>query len=456
MKLPMVALVGRPNVGKSSLFNALCGVRTSIVSDEAGTTRDRIITNIDWNGVTFQIVDTGGIDFDQSGNAFSAHIREQVDIAISLADVIVFLVDGEAGIAPTDSDIANLLRKSKKPIVLAVNKLDNDKREATKYDFYKLKIGEPIGVSCSQHRGLGDLCDAMVAGLRGHSCANDILEVRSTQECPVAEETPREPLRIAIVGRPNVGKSSITNKLIGEKRVMVSNIAGTTRDSIDTPFTFNGREYILTDTAGMRRKRSIEVQTVEHYSVLRALAAIRNSDVAVLVIDATQGITEQDVRLAGYIDQEGKPSVIVVNKWDIVEGEKSRVFLKWGENLQDELAFMQYFKAVFTSAETGQRIGEIVKAVDEVYANAGRRITTGKLNQMFLDFVSVNPTRAKIKYVTQVAVYPPAFALFVSKRQFLPPTYERYLENSLRKVVDFTGTPIKIFIRENVDKRGEE
>ena len=431
---PLVAIVGRPNVGKSSLFNMLVGQRISITDDTAGVTRDRIIHQIEWSGKTFDIVDTGGVDFDTS-NAFAMHIREQVDIAIDLSDVIIFLVDGEAGVLQNDIDIAGMLRKCKKPIVLAVNKLDNDKREAQANDFYGLKIGgEPIGISCTQKRGIGDLLEAVV---------------KQIPNAPVEKEGTDAPVRIAIIGKPNAGKSSIVNRLLGEKRVMVSEVAGTTRDSIDTPFRWQNKDYILTDTAGIRRKRSIEVQTVEHYSVLRAFNAIRNADVSVLVIDAVEGISEQDVRLAGFIHNEGKPSVIVINKWDIVEGEKDRLFLKWQKDLDRDLAHMPYFKAVFTSALTGQRVNEIMKAINEVHANAYRRITTGKLNQMFLDFITVNPTLCKIKYATQVAVAPPTFAIFASKIDKLPKTYLRYLENCLRKEVDFTGTPVKILLREN-------
>jgi len=473
--IPCVALVGRPNVGKSSLFNALSGKRISIVSDEAGTTRDRIISQSEWAGREFTIVDTGGIDFD-TGNMYSAHIREQVNIAIDLADVIIFLVDGMAGVTPQDTDIANLLRKSKKPIVLAVNKLDSQEREANLYDFYTLKIGEPIAISTTQRRGLGDMLDAVVkhfgVGASGDafkSCASSAsgLTCSFDDGANLLKESPdtTAPLKIAIVGKTNAGKSSISNKLLGEKRSLVSDIAGTTRDCIETPFKWHGREYVLTDTAGVRRKRSVEVQTVEHYSVLRSMAAIRNCDVAVLVIDATAGITEQDVRLAAFIHNDGKPSVIVVNKWDIATDkddedgerpvEKSKLFIKWGNDLARDLAFMPYFKAVFTSAQTGQRINEIMVAVNAVTENCARRITTGKLNQLFLDFVAVNPQRAKVKYVTQVGVNPPTFAVFVSKAQFLPPTYDRYLENCLRKSLDFSGTPIKIFIREN-EKKGDK
>ena len=445
MKTPLVAIVGRPNVGKSSLFNLLAGSRISIVADTAGITRDRIYAPVEWSGVTFTLVDTGGVDFDE-GNAFAAHIREQVDIAIDLADVIIFAVDGEAGLAPTDSDIANMLRKSKKPIVLAVGKLDNDRREMNElYDFYKLKVGDPIPISCTQKRGIGDLLDAVI----GHMGTRDPEQNDADQSGSV---------RVAIVGKPNAGKSSIVNRLLGEKRVMVSEIAGTTRDSIDTPFRYDGRDFILTDTAGIRRKRSVEVQTIEHYAVLRGLAAIRNSDVSVLVVDAVEGLTEQDVRLAGYINDEGKPSVIVINKWDIVtENEnlrtkdegKSHIFLEYNKLLDRDLAFMPYYKAVFISALTGQRMGEIMRTVDMVLGNWRKRVTTGKLNQLFFDFAAVNPTRAKIKYATQVATCPPTFAVFVSKKEFLPPTYMRYLENSLRKSVDFSGTPIRLLIRDS-------
>jgi GTP-binding protein len=401
------------------------------------------MTNVNWAGRAFTLIDTGGVDFDIS-NAFAKHIREQVDIAIDLADVIVFVVDGESGIVSADSDVANMLRKSKKPIVLCVNKLENKNRENEMFEFYDLHLGDPIAVSCTQRRGLGDLLDGVIAHFPPDSATENLDE--STQ-----------PVRIAIIGKPNAGKSSITNRLLGTNRTMVSDIAGTTRDSIDTPFRYDNADFILTDTAGVRRKRSIEVQTVEHYSVLRAMAAIRNSHVSVLVIDATEGITEQDVRLAAFVHNEGKPSVICINKWDAANDpdtpEKSRLFLKWTDDLAEALAFMPYFKAIFTSALTGQRISEIMRAVNEVIENTRRRVTTGKLNQMIANYVSINPPpRTKVKYATQVATNPPTFAIFVSKKQFLPPTYERYLENCLRKENNFTGTPIRILIRENTPK----
>lgn len=448
----IVAIVGRPNVGKSTFFNTISGKQISIVDDEPGVTRDRIYADANWAGRDFMLIDTGGLDFDERSNAFSAHIKEQVDIAVDLSDCIVFLTDGTAGVTPADIDIANLLRRTKKPIVLAVNKLDNKAREhANLYDFYQLKLGEPHAISCTQKLGLGDLLDAVLQkiGLK-----------KSAIEDEQEDETPQ---RIAIVGRPNAGKSSIVNRLLGEKRVMVSDIAGTTRDYIDSPLRCNGKQYILTDTAGIRRKRSVETETVEHYSVIRALAAIRNSDVVVLVVDATQGLTEQDVRLAGYVDEMGKPSVICINKWDIAglpndnpdvpEGNKEKIFKDWNALLARDLVFMSYFKAVFISAETGQRIGEIMKAVEFVLERTQTRISTGMLNSLIGDAVAITPPpfvagrRAKFLYSTQVSTAPPTFALFVNNCDIVPSTYLRYLENCLRKSVDFTGTPIKLLLR---------
>lgn len=443
MKKHLVAIVGRPNVGKSSLFNVLTGTQTSITSSEHGTTRDRIYSDVEWLGNNFTLVDTGGLDFDDT-NAFTAHIREQVSIAIELADCIIFLVDGESGITPLDIEIANLLRKSKKRIVLAVNKLDNKIREEGLYDFYKLKIGDPNPISCTHKRGVGDLLDKIIEALPT-ARVNLVSDDEQFTEEPASNDT-SEPTRVAIIGKPNAGKSSIINRLLGENRVMVSDIAGTTRDTIDSPFKFNGENFTLTDTAGIRRKRSVETKTVEHYSILRALAAIRSSDVCVLVVDATEGLTEQDVRLAGYIHEEGKPSVIVINKWDLVEKD-SYTINQYNHDLLRDLAFMSYFKPIFISALTGQRIGEIMKAVVQVRNNAQTRITTGKLNQLIGEYVSVNPTRAKIMYATQVSVAPPTFALFVNRAELLPPTYLRYLENNLRKSIDFTGTPIRILLR---------
>jgi GTP-binding protein len=451
MKTPLVAIIGRPNVGKSSFFNAVTGKQISIVNDESGVTRDRIYANAEWSGITFSLIDTGGLDFDERGNAFSAHIKEQVDIAVDLADVIIFLTDGTIGVTAADQEIARQLRRSKKPVLLAVNKLDNQERvNENLYDFYELNMGEPFPVSCTQKNGLGDLLDVVVEKMPD-----------AYKESQAAEDEERsEPVRIAIVGKPNAGKSSIVNRLLGEKRVMVSDVAGTTRDSIDSPFRFEGEEYILTDTAGIRRKRSVEVETVEHYSVLRALSAIRNSDVCVLVIDATEGISEQDVRLAGYIDEMGKPSVITVNKWDIATSDKPKeeYFKDFNKMLERDLAFMPYFKAIFISALTGQRIGEIMKAVVQVMTNTKSRITTGTLNNLITQFVATTPPpssggkRPKFKYATQVSICPPAFALFVNEREIVASTYLRYLENCLRKSVELTGTPIRLLLRSGKHK----
>jgi len=462
MNLPLVAIIGRPNVGKSTLFNALVGKNMSIVSPESGTTRDRIIERVEWQGHAFNFVDTGGVDFNDDG-AFNVHIKEQVDIAIDLADVVVFVTSGEGGVPnPTDHDIANMLRRYKKKIVLAVNKLDNrDRANETLSEFYRLKIGEPMAISCTQRMGLGDLLDAIIDNAypdreklpkskKDRKAKDDIRqEVMSKEE--------EWPPKVAIIGRPNAGKSSIVNKLLGENRVMVSDHAGTTRDTIDCIIKHNGREYVLTDTAGIRRKRSIEVQTVEHYSVLRALAAIRRSDVVVLVVDAIEGLTEQDVRLIGYAHEEGKPSVVVINKWDLVEKD-NHTMNEFGRKIAIDLAFMSYFKAIYISAKTGQRMGELMKAIESVLERAKTRITTGQLNTLLNGFIAVTPPpghsgkRPKFLYYTQVGINPPTFALFVNDKTIIKTSYLRYLENSLRKSIDLTGTPIRFLLRNREDK----
>ena len=447
MKVPVIAIIGRPNVGKSTFFNTIVEKNVSITSDESGTTRDRIIERAEWAGRVFNIVDTGGLDFDDK-NAFSAHIREQVDLAISFADCIIFLVDGNEGIHPHDTEIANLLRRVKRPVVLAVNKLDNRERVNNVHDFYRLKIGQPHPLSCTQKTGIGDLLDAVFETLKTD---------KPNQNPEDDTNDTDQPLRIAIVGKPNAGKSSIVNRLLGEKRVMVSDIAGTTRDSIDTLFRYNNRDYIIVDTAGIRRKRSIQVATVEHYSVLRALAAIRSADVVVLVVDATLGLTEQDVRLAGYAHEEGKPSVICINKWDLVEKD-SYTILDFEKRLGMDLAFMSYFRSIYISAETGQRVGEVMKMVEFVRARAETRLTTGVLNNLITGFVATTPPpmnagkRPKIFYSTQVGINPPTFALFVSDREAIGTGYLRYLENCLRKSIDLSGTPVRFLLRNRSEK----
>ena len=439
MSLPLIAIVGRPNVGKSSFFNAIVGKRASIVSAESGVTRDRVMETGEFAGHRFTLVDTGGVDFDEE-SLWNKHIREQVDIAIDLADYIIFLVDGEFGIHPDDEEIAKMLRRAKKRVTLAVNKLDTlDKEQTALYDFYKLDIGEPIPVSSTQKRGLGDLLERVL---------QDAYKPR-IEDSGDTEAAPR----IAIVGRPNGGKSSIVNKLLGEKRVMVSEISGTTRDTIDTPFRYNGKEYVLTDTAGIRRKRSIEVKTVEHYSVLRSLAAVRNSDFVVLVVDVSEGLTEQDTRLIGYAHENGKPSLVVLNKWDLIEKD-THTINTFRNDLARDLAFMPYFQEIFISAKTGQRIGELMKQVEQILERAKTRVTTGTLNQLIQGFVATTPPpmqggkRPKFLYSTQVDVSPPTFALFVNYPDAIKSSYLRYLENNLRKSLDLRGTPIKFVLRE--------
>lgn len=436
-KIPVVALVGRPNVGKSTLFNTISENGQSIVDDQPGVTRDRIYADCEWCGNNFSLVDTGGVSFEQG--VFNAHIKEQVEIAVGIADVVVFVVDGLVGVTADDMKVVKLLRTFNKPLVLCVNKLDNQNlRDNTLAEFYKLGVGDPFPVSCAQKIGLGDLLDSVVQKLR----AKNLLR----------QQPPENVKRIAIIGRPNAGKSSLVNALLGEKRVMVSDIAGTTRDAVDSPFNYCGKPYILTDTAGIRRKRSVEVETVEYYSVLRAIHSIKNSDVVLLVVDATQGLTEQDVRLAGYIHEAGKPSVIVINKWDLVVKD-SYTQLDFDKKLAVDLAFMPYFQAIYISALTGQRIGEVMTMVEKVLANTEKRITTGQLNDIILDAVAMTPPpfkaagRPKFLYATQVTVAPPTFALFVNNKNLVGRTYLRYLENTLRKSVDFAGTPVKLLLR---------
>jgi GTP-binding protein len=474
-KIPLVAVIGRPNVGKSTFLNTIVGRTVSIVGAEAGVTRDRIYADAEWCGHNFSLIDTGGLDFDEGKNAFSAHIKEQVDIAIELSDCIVFLLDGQAGVTPADLDIARSLRRAKKPVIVTVNKVDNERiQNETLYDFYKLDLGDPIPISCAQKTGLGELLDAIIAKIPAS-------QIKSGPSIPSPDGDVRK--RIAVVGKPNAGKSSIVNRLLGEKRVMVSAVAGTTRDSIDTAFRYNGREYILTDTAGIRRKRSIEAETVEQYSVVRALAAVRNADVCVLVIDANEGLTEQDVRLAGYIDEMGKPSVICINKWDSVaqpqsatkdksnsrlplnsdaenNADKAKLYKDFNKALAEALAFMPYFKAIFISALTGQRMGEVMRTVEYVLERTEARVTTGVLNDLITGFTATTPPpfiggkRAKILYCTQVSIAPPTFALFVNNKDIVPETYLRYIENSLRRSVDLTGTPIRLLLR-NRSKKDE-
>ena len=437
---PLVAVVGRPNVGKSTLFNKLVGKRVSIVEDVEGVTRDRLYCDTDWCGKAFTLIDTGGLDV-RSDDEMLSHIREQAKVAVDIADCILFVVDGRAGVTSNDREVASFLRRSGKPIVLAVNKLDNNEVDKT-YDFYELGIGEPFAVSAVQGKGLGDLLDAV------------------TEHLPEFDgEGEDDVLDIAIVGKPNAGKSSLTNKILGYDRVIVSNIAGTTRDAIDTPFERDGVRYNLIDTAGIRKKSSVD-RGVEQYSVLRALAAVRRADVVFVVIDSADGATEQDVKICGYVHEQGKPSVIVMNKWDAVEKDThtSAVMTK---QLAAQLKFMDYFVAVYVSAMTGQRVEKLLAEARNVYEQASRRVTTSVLNDVVRDAIlaveppSDNGRRLKVLYATQSDVCPPTFVFFVNDEKLVHFSYRRYLENSLRKAFEFRGTPIRLVFRNRRDDFAE-
>ena len=437
---PLVAVVGRPNVGKSTLFNKLVGKRVSIVEDVEGVTRDRLYCDTDWCGKAFTLIDTGGLDV-RSDDEMLSHIREQAKVAVDIADCILFVVDGRAGVTSNDREVASFLRRSGKPIVLAVNKLDNNEVDKTYY-FYELGIGEPFAVSAVQGKGLGDLLDAV------------------TEHLPEFDgEGEDDVLDIAIVGKPNAGKSSLTNKILGYDRVIVSNIAGTTRDAIDTPFERDGVRYNLIDTAGIRKKSSVD-RGVEQYSVLRALAAVRRADVVFVVIDSADGVTEQDVKICGYVHEQGKPSVIVMNKWDAVEKDThtSAIMTK---QLAAQLKFMDYFVAVYVSAMTGQRVEKLLAEARNVYEQASRRVTTSVLNDVVRDAIlaveppSDNGRRLKVLYATQSDVCPPTFVFFVNDEKLVHFSYRRYLENSLRKAFEFRGTPIRLVFRNRRDDFAE-
>lgn len=426
---PIVAIVGRPNVGKSTLINRISGRRVAIVDDMPGVTRDRIYADCEWCGKEFTLIDTGGID--ESDDDISRSVKSQAFDAVEIASVVVFLTDIKQGVLAGDSDIAEVLRKSKKPIVLAVNKADSANRDSV-YDFYSLGLGEPILISAEHGSGVGDLLDEVC------------------KEFPRAEESEENaPLKVAVVGKPNVGKSSLVNRLLGYERTIVSNIAGTTRDAIDTPISVGGRDYILIDTAGMRRKRDIEDKSIERYSVMRAIAAVKRADVVLIVVDASQPIAEQDEKIAGLVHESGKPSVVVLNKWDAVEKSTNTLNEKTDE-LKEHLAFMSYFTSVSVSALTGQRVEKILQTADYVHENASRRISTGLLNELVGQAVAMTePTarkgrKAKILYVSQPSVCPPLFVFKVNDAKLIHFSYERYLENALRRAFDFTGTPINL------------
>lgn len=444
MSKPLVAIVGRPNVGKSTFFNRITGTRTAITQDTPGVTRDRLYGDGEWLGREFTLVDTGGIDT-VTEDVILKQMRLQAELAIESADLILFFVDGKTGLTSEDYEVAKMLRRSYKPVIVVVNKVDSQKDEQNIYDFYELGLGEVFGISASGGLGTGDLLDEVIK----------YVEVDEPEEQPGEGD---RPLKIALVGKPNVGKSSLANKVIGEDRTIVSDVPGTTRDAVDTDFERNGKPYTIIDTAGMRKKGRIESGSVERYSVIRTLAAVKRADVVVIMIDATEGITEQDVKVAGFVHDEGKPVVIAVNKWDAVEKD-SYTTLEFDKKIAAELAFMPYARTVYISAKNGQRIGRLFDLVHEAYDNTQRRVSTGLLNDCLHDAVtSVEPPsdhgrRLKIMYVTQVAVDPPTFILFVNDADLLHFSYRRYLENFLRRTFDFSGTPIRLIVRERNEER---
>lgn len=432
MAKPLVAIVGRPNVGKSTFFNKVVGKKISIVENFPGVTRDRLYADAEWCGRQFTLVDTGGLEL-KSTDTMWKHIQKQAEIAIETADVIILFADAKAGLNPQDDDIAVKLRKSGKPVVLAVNKLDNYQPEKL-FEFYNLGLGEPFGISAEHSTGIADLLDEVVSRFDENEKYDD-----------------EEFIKIAVVGKPNAGKSSLCNKLLGFDRTIVSDIAGTTRDAVDTSFEYNGNKFTIIDTAGIRKKKSVD-EDLEYYSVLRALGAVRRADVCVVVIDAENGLSEQDLKICGYVHEQGKPSVIAMNKWDLIEKDTNTVN-KFENNLKEELKFMDYFKSVYISAKTGQRTDKVLDVCLKVLENSRRRITTGQLNELVLDSVraneppSVNGKRLKISYVTQTGIEPPSFVFFVNETALMHFSYKRYLENVIRRAYDFSGTPIKLSVR---------
>jgi len=436
MSKPVVAIVGRPNVGKSTLFNVLAGERISIVQDTPGVTRDRIYAEVSWLDYNFTLIDTGGIEPD-SGDIILSQMREQAQIAIDTADVIIFITDVRQGLVDADQKVADMLRRSKKPVILAVNKVDDFKKYMPDvYEFYNLGIGDPVPVSAASRLGIGDLLDEVAKHF--------------TQE--MLEEAEDDRPRIAIVGKPNVGKSSLINKLTGENRVIVSDIAGTTRDAIDTDIKYNGREYVFIDTAGLRRKNKIK-EELERYSIIRAVTAVERADVVIIVIDATEGVTEQDAKIAGIAHERGKGIIIAVNKWDAIEKDDKTIY-KHTEKIRQILSFMPYAEILFISAKTGQRTGRIFETIDVVLENNSMRVATGLLNEIMAEAVAMQqpPTdkgkRLKLYYITQAAVKPPTFVIFVNDKNLMHFSYTRYLENKIREAFGFKGTSLKFIIRE--------
>lgn len=436
MSKPIVAIVGRPNVGKSTLFNALAGERISIVKDTPGVTRDRIYADVSWLNMNFTMIDTGGIE-PESKDIILSRMREQAQIAIDTADVIVFITDVRQGLTDADSKVADMLRRSKKPVVLTVNKVDSfEKFMPDVYEFYNLGIGDPIPVSAASKLGLGDLLD----------------EVAKHFPKDVGGEEEDGRPKVAIIGKPNVGKSSLINKLTGEERVIVSDIAGTTRDAIDTEIRFQEREYVFIDTAGLRRKSKVK-EEIERFSIIRAVTAVERADVVLLMIDATEGVTEQDAKIAGIAHDRGKGILIVVNKWDAIEKDDKTVY-KYTERIREILSFLSYAEIMFVSAKTGQRLNKMFDIIDIVLENNSMRIATGVLNEIMSEAVAMQQPpsdkgkRLRLYYITQVAVKPPTFVIFVNDKELMHFSYTRYLENRIRDAFGFRGTSLKFIIRE--------
>ncbi len=440
-KKPIVAVVGRPNVGKSTLFNVLAGERISIVKDTPGITRDRIYADVTWLDTSFTLIDTGGIEPD-SKDIILSQMREQAQIAIDTADVILFMTDVKQGLVDADAKVADMLRRSQKPVILVVNKVDNyDKYIADVYEFYNLGIGDPHPVSSINKLGMGDMLD----------------EVVSYFDKSGAEEEEDDRIRVAIIGKPNVGKSSIINRLIGENRLIVSNIAGTTRDAVDTEVKYNGKEYVFIDTAGLRRKNKIK-EELEKYMIIRAVSAVERADIAVLVIDAVEGVTEQDAKIAGIAHERGKAVIVAVNKWDAIE-KNNHTMKKFTGRVREVLSFMPYAEILYISAMTGQRFTKLYETIDIVNENHSMRIATGVLNEIMAEAVALQQPpsdkgkRLRLYYITQVSVKPPTFVIFVNDKELMHFSYTRYIENQIREAFGFRGTPLKFFIRERKENR---
>lgn len=440
MSKPIVAIVGRPNVGKSTLFNALAGETISIVKDTPGVTRDRIYADCTWLNRSFTLIDTGGIE-PESKDVILSQMREQAEIAVATADVIIFIVDVRQGMVDADTKVADMLRKSRKPVVLAVNKVDSIKKYGNDiYEFYNLGMGDPIGVSAASRLGIGDLLDEVVKHFPEE----------------VEDEAEDERPRIALVGKPNVGKSSIINKLLGENRVIVSDMAGTTRDAVDTAMVHNGTEYVLIDTAGLRRKNKVK-EDLERYSIIRTVAAVERADVVIVVIDAKEGVTEQDAKIAGIAHERGKGIIVAVNKWDAIEKNDKTIY-EYTRKLKETFSFMPYAEYLFISAETGQRLGKLFDVIDMVRENQTLRVSTGVLNEIMAEAVAMQQPpsdkgkRLKLYYITQVAVKPPTFVVFVNDKELMHFSYSRYLENQIREAFGFKGTSLKILVRERKEK----